>query len=113
MKEKNLSDLCSSMEILISGLDVFFHFQYKGNFTDSTVQNTGETGDMHLRKWVYVPENSNNWSKMPGHVKRGGTGDPDPDPSPFLVVSASDRQKDLAKVILLIWVDIFYQQMKV
>ena len=35
---------------------------------------------------------------MPGHVKRGGTGDPDPDPSPFLVVSASDRQKDLAKV---------------
>lgn len=36
---------------------------------------------------------------MPGHVKRGGTGDPDPDPSPFLLVSYEDHQKDLAKVI--------------
>ena len=34
---------------------------------------------------------------MPGHVKRGGSGDPDPDPLPFLIVSSSDRQKDLAK----------------
>ena len=37
--------------------------------------------------------------KMPGHVKRGGTGEPDPDPSPFLFVSWEDKQKDLAKVI--------------
>ncbi len=37
--------------------------------------------------------------QMPGHVKRGGTGDPDPDPSPFLLVSYEDHQKDLAKVV--------------
>ena len=35
---------------------------------------------------------------MPGHVKRGGTGEPDPDPSPFLFISWEDKQKDLAKV---------------
>ena len=35
---------------------------------------------------------------MPGHVKRGGTGEPDPDPSPFLFVSWEDKQNDLAKV---------------
>ena len=35
---------------------------------------------------------------MPGHVKRGGTGEPDPDPSPYLFVSYDDKQKDLAKV---------------
>ena len=36
---------------------------------------------------------------MPGHVKRGGTGEPDPDPSPFLFVSWEDKQKDMTKVI--------------
>ncbi len=35
---------------------------------------------------------------MPGHVKRGGTGEPDPDPTPFLYVSYNEKQKDLAKV---------------
>ena len=35
---------------------------------------------------------------MPGHVKRGGSGDPDPDPSPFLIVSSTEKQRDLAKV---------------
>ena len=35
---------------------------------------------------------------MPGHVKRGGTGEPDPDPSPFLFVSWEDKQNDMAKV---------------
>ena len=37
---------------------------------------------------------------MPGHVKRGGTGEPDPDPSPFLFVSWEDKQNDMAKVFL-------------
>ena len=37
---------------------------------------------------------------MPGHVKRGGTGEPDPDPSPYLFVSYDDKQKDLAKVCI-------------
>ena len=37
-------------------------------------------------------------STMPGHVKRGGTGEPDPDPSQYLFVSYEDKQKDLAKV---------------
>ena len=36
---------------------------------------------------------------MPGHVKRGGTGEPDPDPSPFLFVSWDDKQNDMAKVL--------------
>ena len=35
---------------------------------------------------------------MPGHVKRGGTGEPDPDPSPFLFISWEDKQNDMAKV---------------
>ena len=35
---------------------------------------------------------------MPGHVKRGGTGEPDPDPTPFLFVSYEQKQKDLARV---------------
>ena len=30
---------------------------------------------------------------MPGHVKRGGTGDPDPDPAPFLYISYEEKQK--------------------
>ena len=38
---------------------------------------------------------------MPGHVKRGGTGEPDPDPAPFLYVSHTEKQKDMAKVITL------------
>ncbi|XP_059088113.1 myosin heavy chain, muscle-like isoform X2 [Tigriopus californicus] len=34
---------------------------------------------------------------MPGHVKRGGTGEPDPDPTPFLFVSFEQKQKDMSK----------------
>jgi len=34
---------------------------------------------------------------MPGHVKRGGTGDPDPDPTSYLFVTYEEKQKDLAK----------------
>ena len=34
---------------------------------------------------------------MPGHIKRGGTGEPDPDPTPFLFVTYEEKQKDLAK----------------
>ena len=41
MKEKNLN-------ILKAGLGVEIHFELKGNLTDSTVWNTGETGDIHL-----------------------------------------------------------------
>lgn len=35
---------------------------------------------------------------MPGHVKRGGTGEPDPDPTPYLFVSFEQKQKDMSKV---------------
>ncbi len=38
---------------------------------------------------------------MPGHVKRGGTGEPDPDPTPFLYVSYNEKQKDMAKVTFI------------
>lgn len=41
---------------------------------------------------------------MPGHVKRGGTGEPDPDPSPFLFVSWEDKQNDMAKVKYIIYI---------
>ena len=52
-----------------------------------------------LLKQCYLPNGI--WSsKMPGHVKRGGTGEPDPDPSPFLFVSWEDKQNDMAKVML-------------
>ena len=34
---------------------------------------------------------------MPGHVKRGGTGETDPDPMPYLVISFDEKQMDLAK----------------
>ena len=44
---------------------------------------------------------------MPGHVKRGGSGDPDPDPLPFLIVSSSDRQKDLAKASFSFLLEVF------
>ena len=37
---------------------------------------------------------------MPGHVKRGGSGEPDPDPTPFLFISWEEKQKDMAKVSL-------------
>ena len=34
----------------ISGLDIFIIFEFKGpNFTDSTVWNTGETGDIYYK----------------------------------------------------------------
>ena len=47
MKEKNLDALHSSMEISIAGLGVLIHFKLKGILTDSTVWNTGETGDIN------------------------------------------------------------------
>ena len=47
MKEKNLGALRSSMDIQISGLDVFILCYFKFNLTDSTVPNTGETGDIN------------------------------------------------------------------
>ena len=40
--------MSANMDILISGLGVLDTFELKGNFTDSTVCNTGETGDVHL-----------------------------------------------------------------
>ena len=46
MKEKNLDALRSSMDILIDALGVFINFELKGNLTDFTIWNTGETGDM-------------------------------------------------------------------
>ena len=47
MREKILGSLRSNMDILISRLDVFILFQFKDNLTDSTVWNTGETGDIN------------------------------------------------------------------
>ena len=50
---------------------------------------------------------------MPGHVKRGGTGEPDPDPSPFLFISWEDKQKDLAKVKLVLWFKLIIKSKKI
>ena len=47
MKEENLEALRINMAILIAELDVFHVLEWKGNLTDSTVWNTGETGDMY------------------------------------------------------------------
>ena len=30
---------------------------------------------------------------MPGHVKRGGTGEPDPDPTEYLFITYEEKQK--------------------
>ena len=48
-----LEALCANMDILITGLDVCHVIEWKGNLTDSTVWNTGGTGDMHhvIYKW--------------------------------------------------------------
>ena len=32
---------------------------------------------------------------MPGHVKRGGTGEPDPDPTEYLFITYEEKQKVL------------------
>ena len=40
---------------------------------------------------------------MPGHVKRGGTGEPDPDPTPFLFISFEQKQKDMKRVRAKLW----------
>ena len=40
--------------ILITGLDACHVFEWKGNLTDSTVWNTGETGDIHLMAFFFV-----------------------------------------------------------
>ena len=47
MKEKNLEALLASMDFLIAGLNVCHVFELKGNFTDSTVWNTREAGDIN------------------------------------------------------------------
>ena len=44
MKEENLEALHANIDILITGLYVCHVFEWKGNFTDPTVWNTGETG---------------------------------------------------------------------
>ena len=44
MKEENLEALGASMDILITGLDVCYIFEWKGNLTYSAVWNTGENG---------------------------------------------------------------------
>ena len=46
MEKKNMGALHSNMDILISGMGVFDAFGLKGNFTDSTVWDTGEAGDI-------------------------------------------------------------------
>ena len=46
-REKNLSTLHFKMGILISGLGVLVDFELKCNFSDSTVYNTGNSGNMH------------------------------------------------------------------
>ena len=51
IKEKDLSALRSSIDILISGLDVFVPFEFKDNLTDSTLRNTEETGDINDFIW--------------------------------------------------------------
>ena len=43
-------------------------------------------------------EGSLDLATMPGHVKRGGTGEPDPDPTPFLFISYEQKQQDLKRV---------------
>ena len=52
MKENNGNSLCSSKEICIAGLNVLIGFELKSNFTDSTLWNTGETGDIHRQSLV-------------------------------------------------------------
>ena len=47
MKVENLEVLHANMDVLITGLDVCHAFELKGSFTDSTVWNTGETGDIY------------------------------------------------------------------
>ena len=43
---QKLEALCANMHILIAGLDVCQVLAWKGNLTDSTEWNTGETGDI-------------------------------------------------------------------
>ena len=45
MREKNLDALRSSI-LFRAGLGVLTLFELKGNLTDSTVGNNGETGDI-------------------------------------------------------------------
>ena len=47
IKEGNLEVLHANMNIVIAGLDVCFVFEWKGNLTDTTECNTGETGDIN------------------------------------------------------------------
>ena len=50
MREKNSGALHCSMDILKTELNVLAAFELKDNFTDSTVSNTEETGDIHYGK---------------------------------------------------------------
>ena len=40
---------------------------------------------------------------MPGHVKRGGAGEPDPDPAPYLFISYEEKQKGCLAHTLDVW----------
>ena len=42
------------MDILKNGLYTFYCFELKGNLTNSTVQNTAETGDINCVSWILV-----------------------------------------------------------
>ena len=39
---------------------------------------------------------------MPGHVKRGGTGEPDPDPTEYLFITYEEKQKVLQLSFMLL-----------
>ena len=44
-----------NMDLSISELDLFYSFEFKDNFTDSTVRNTGETGYIYwLKSYFYT-----------------------------------------------------------
>ena len=46
MKEENLEALCANIDILFTWTIVCYISKLKGNPTDSTVWNAGETGDI-------------------------------------------------------------------
>ena len=47
MKEGNMEVLHANIDIFTVGLEVCHVFELKGNLTDSTIWNTGETGDIY------------------------------------------------------------------
>ena len=50
--QEEFGRVCSTMDILISGLDIFVRFEIKGNLTDSTASNIGESGDIHTHTHI-------------------------------------------------------------